>query len=1339
MGGITKTVEYIFNLLERTHGKVFVEKFFRVACLLRDGFSEIEMEDLMSTDVYVLSESCFAQMPFLKPSESPIPRVPTIVLVALLEDVTTTYEIMMRVGGRGKGPTLIKFSHPVIKETASRRYCAETEPLESTKTDICNYFSGAWVNDDEDVRESIASQSSKGPRISLCLKGGNSRGGDWKGVLNPFRYLAKQPTCISSADTAILYNYRKIRELPRALVFSQKWKVLQDIFEDFSFVEGLLRLLGIEQAINELNMLLAEGKKLTPGMPQSVQIYLKHLCVFLRYRLPWIAAHEATPGVHPDGLWLQEFRNLPTHFTGVFAVPIISCIEDTWTDLMVSRKGRIEYENGWRPDHETYCPMPFKHTNVQCCSISSDARYLVTGSSDGIVKVWELASGEEVRSFLHFQKTVQAVMEPGSLAPPPLVTNGPGSAQMPQRSGVTAVCFSNEKPANLVVSAAHDPKLEPSIKLWSWRSPSTAPRTLTGAHNQGSVIVAVDFLAPENRRLMSIGSDLNVVLWEVARGRIIRVVPVHLVDEVMEANGANAIMWRKSGANLPTIFKRRRLHPSGWPRLAGCVGPNGLFAFGASSVTVMDSRWKELLTKDLNSEKDKLRRQRLTASSFSPDGTVIFAASATPPDDVQMLTVELQSRVEMQLAMDEDTLRPPPLPTNSHHGPRRGGTRASTQIDPTGITHEAETEIRRLKFSTIRSWNIESGQQLLTFTIDDYINTIAVSPNGANILCAGAKAVVTMWDSTSGEHVLTREAHMAQITRVLWLPPQIKNVKPNKRKSIASQSESSAVDDLWTYGSLNHNTNSKSRSLSSLHHSPMYQFISVALDETLFAWSLDGIHAEPGLSHISTAVFNHTGDWLLTVGGAPLSSAPRGNTLVRLWETSTATVRCRIELPETQRTEVVWATFLPKDDTRIVVGCKNGLVKLYRSRSGELVREFWADPEMALSEAVLGYVCEWPFAATGTHIVAYAMHPEGRVIAVAAAGQERVPKPSATAENPKISHSLETAVQTSLDAAGLNEVAKLAAAAGRKSVTTETQIEADKSSDLVLRDCIRITFWDLDGNPLRMDNSFSLPIFFNASDASCCHGPGHTRPSLTKLSSFVMKWSHDGRSLFVSDDIEILKECNIEIRGSNVYGRPQSGWWWKSSASPPPSKMTAVDCLNPSVNTASIVNLTATVDNLDISRTLHVSAATACSSVAYRGLDHLVFAYGNGIIGWRKHDLQRGGEEVRWLLGHCASNNGCGGVVGCEYVPNLNGKASLGLQPKNNDLSGLIISASRNGTVLVQDCYSKEVCAAFNAGCPLKGMAVSPIAGRQGLGGSDRLRIVLCKADGTMAFLRYFA
>ncbi|KAI8853632.1 hypothetical protein BC829DRAFT_274057 [Chytridium lagenaria] len=83
-GGTSKIIDYILGMLERAHGKTIIERFFRIACLMRDGISESEMEDLLSVDPLILADSVAAQLSQLRSTEPPIPRVSSIVLANVI-------------------------------------------------------------------------------------------------------------------------------------------------------------------------------------------------------------------------------------------------------------------------------------------------------------------------------------------------------------------------------------------------------------------------------------------------------------------------------------------------------------------------------------------------------------------------------------------------------------------------------------------------------------------------------------------------------------------------------------------------------------------------------------------------------------------------------------------------------------------------------------------------------------------------------------------------------------------------------------------------------------------------------------------------------------------------------------------------------------------------------------------------------------------------------------------------------------------------------------------------------------------------------------------------------
>ncbi|KAJ3398347.1 hypothetical protein HDV05_002601, partial [Chytridiales sp. JEL 0842] len=390
-------------------------------------------------------------------------------------------------------------------------------------------------------------------------------------------------------------------------------------------------------------------------------------------------------------------------------------------------------------------------------------------------------------------------------------------------------------------------------------------------------------------------------------------------------------------------------------------------------------------------------------------------------------------------------------------------------------TTEFESELKKAKQSWIRAWNIHTGDLILSFPVDEYIHTISLSLDNQTLLTAGSKGVITGWNAFTGACEFVRENHVGDIYQLAQIPI----VRPAKipRKATVSggllaATATATIEDDDT-GSFSYEAGTQttsavaSKSQVCMSSKPPIRFVSVGSDSVAYAWSVDCEKLEKGLSPVSTSDLSRDGGWLVTVGGDAVGTTPKPSTMVRVWEVATATNRVKLELPETTRTEIVNAVFVGPDDQKLLVGCRNGLVRLYRSRSGEMIREFWADVEMALSESTLGYKSEWPFAVSGCSVVGYALHPEGKAVAVAVLGQERIASPAAT-------------------------LGKGVPVGGRKTASASSSSSSksgEKVADMVLRDVIKLTFWDLEGNPLSVDKSLDFNIHFSTSDYSSVPGP----------------------------------------------------------------------------------------------------------------------------------------------------------------------------------------------------------------------------------------------------------
>jgi hypothetical protein len=119
-------------------------------------------------------------------------------------------------------------------------------------------------------------------------------------------------------------------------------------------------------------------------------------------------------------------------------------------------------------------------------AFSPDGRLLASGSLDATIKLWEVASGREVRTL-----------------------SG-------HTGGVTSVAFSPD--GRLLASGS----LDATIKLWEVAS-GREVRTLSG-HTGGVTSVA---FSPDGRLLASGSGDRTIKLWEVTSGSLVRTLTGH--------------------------------------------------------------------------------------------------------------------------------------------------------------------------------------------------------------------------------------------------------------------------------------------------------------------------------------------------------------------------------------------------------------------------------------------------------------------------------------------------------------------------------------------------------------------------------------------------------------------------------------------------------------------------------------------------------------------------------------------------------------------------------------------------------------------------------------------
>ena len=120
-------------------------------------------------------------------------------------------------------------------------------------------------------------------------------------------------------------------------------------------------------------------------------------------------------------------------------------------------------------------------TNSRAMALSADGNYVLTGSNDGQIRLWDVASGK-------LQKTISA-----------------------HREGISAVKFMPD--GKYALSASYDK----TLKLWDL-SDGKLQRTFSG--HPGQVYKAV--ISPDGLYALSSGQDGDVRLWNISSGAEIK-------------------------------------------------------------------------------------------------------------------------------------------------------------------------------------------------------------------------------------------------------------------------------------------------------------------------------------------------------------------------------------------------------------------------------------------------------------------------------------------------------------------------------------------------------------------------------------------------------------------------------------------------------------------------------------------------------------------------------------------------------------------------------------------------------------------------------------------------
>ena len=329
---------------------------------------------------------------------------------------------------------------------------------------------------------------------------------------------------------------------------------------------------------------------------------------------------------------------------------------------------------------------------VRSLAITPDGEILMSGSDDNTIKLWQLATGEEIGTLRGHSKTVSAI----------------------------AISADGE----ILASGSEDK----TIKLWQLSTGmQIGTLTLGNWFSRDSGCVYAVAISPEAEILASLDNSGAVKLWNLKTGQEIRrlqgdtswinAIAISPTGKTLVAASGDSIkLWNlKTGRQFPIL----RGHQS-WVRAVSFSPDGQTLASGSDDATI--KLWNLKTGREICTLRGHLGA--IYSIAFSPISETFSSRSAS--DNRSPATIE-----EMAFSVSEN--------------------QASTAPFTQPFSKTQELGVRPILASssddrTIKLWDTSTGQELCTLTGHTrWVHTVVFSPSGQTLVSGGGDSIIYMW------------------------------------------------------------------------------------------------------------------------------------------------------------------------------------------------------------------------------------------------------------------------------------------------------------------------------------------------------------------------------------------------------------------------------------------------------------------------------------------------------------------------------------------------------------------------------------------------------------------